>query len=474
MAFNNNVPYTDFHEMNLDWIIQEMKQLVQDWEDFSGRVSATAHTSLNPEVEITGDLKEGLNFDFGLVQGPRGQTGAIGPQGPQGPQGNGLQILDTYPTLADLQAAHPTGSSGDAYLVGSGGSYTLYIWSTSTSQWTDGGSLTSPAPASAAPSMDGTAAVGSSLLYAREDHVHPSDTSKLDASSSDGIYAVSSGSQTMLNYSDNSYPDAVVRYDSVGDINARYLKASADVIADDAILSGDVRASGNISGDTISITNNTVLNSQMLAAEASSNAYRPMCTINPVDPLALAYDLGDMTPFISFNAVSYDQNGTRATLQPKVKFTESFTVNSTDYAETRVELSPASENTRGGVKVGTGLNVDQDGTLNVAATMTRTLVWENPDITTAFPATNITDIDLSPYVMIIILLKNNANQSTYYTQTMMIPIGYASRVCYIAPDSKPYWRLMTPSSSGLNVYAGYNDGTMDNTVLIPYRIYGIK
>lgn len=33
-------------------------------------------------------------------------------------------------------------------------------------------------PATAAPSMDGTAAVGSSAKYAREDHVHPSDTSK--------------------------------------------------------------------------------------------------------------------------------------------------------------------------------------------------------------------------------------------------------------------------------------------------------
>lgn len=34
----------------------------------------------------------------------------------------------------------------------------------------------------ATPSMDGSAAVGVSTLYAREDHVHPSDTSKIDAS----------------------------------------------------------------------------------------------------------------------------------------------------------------------------------------------------------------------------------------------------------------------------------------------------
>lgn len=43
---------------------------------------------------------------------------------------------------------------------------------------TGGGS--SPSPATANPLMDGTAAVGTSNKYAREDHVHPSDTNKQD------------------------------------------------------------------------------------------------------------------------------------------------------------------------------------------------------------------------------------------------------------------------------------------------------
>lgn len=37
-----------------------------------------------------------------------------------------------------------------------------------------------PAAATVAPKMDGTAAVGSSTKYAKEDHVHPSDTTKLN------------------------------------------------------------------------------------------------------------------------------------------------------------------------------------------------------------------------------------------------------------------------------------------------------
>lgn len=54
---------------------------------------------------------------------------------------------------------------------------TVSIDGTSTDLYAPAGG-SSVDPATAAPSMDGTAAVGSSVKYAREDHVHPSDTSK--------------------------------------------------------------------------------------------------------------------------------------------------------------------------------------------------------------------------------------------------------------------------------------------------------
>jgi len=44
--------------------------------------------------------------------------------------------------------------------------------------WTGSEPSSSVDPATATPSMDGTAAVGSSAKYAREDHVHPTDTSR--------------------------------------------------------------------------------------------------------------------------------------------------------------------------------------------------------------------------------------------------------------------------------------------------------
>ena len=61
-----------------------------------------------------------------------------------------------------------------------------YIYSTDTKKFTAGATINLandseiPDPATVAPKMDGTAAVGLSNKYAREDHVHPSDNTKQD------------------------------------------------------------------------------------------------------------------------------------------------------------------------------------------------------------------------------------------------------------------------------------------------------
>lgn len=49
-----------------------------------------------------------------------------------------------------------------------------------------GSAVTIPTAATSNPLMDGTAAVGSSAKYAKEDHVHPSDTSKVDITVTSG------------------------------------------------------------------------------------------------------------------------------------------------------------------------------------------------------------------------------------------------------------------------------------------------
>ena len=202
MSAFNNFPWTNFHDLNLDAFFQAFKKLQDEWDSFGYTITATAHAGAAPNVVVTGDLINGLNFDFTLVAGD---------EGPEGPEGNGiesvtfnnyqltlnftdgtsyttpslrgdtgagLEILDVYATLADLQTDHPVGDAGDMYLVGTAPNFTLYVWSTSSNAWVDGGALSSPQPSATTPLMDGTADKGQEYAYARGDHKHPTDTSR--------------------------------------------------------------------------------------------------------------------------------------------------------------------------------------------------------------------------------------------------------------------------------------------------------
>lgn len=257
MGAYSNFPYTNYHELNLDWLIAEMKKLVDAWEGFNSRVDADAYQSVDPEVSVTGDLQTGLTFTFGLPRGAQGAAGAPGTngvgiatatvdaagnfsitltdstvinlgniKGPEGQQGAALEILGEYDTLADLQTAHPVGNVGDTYLVGTGGVTSLYVWDPDTSTWKDGGSLASPSPYTNTPAMDGIGSAGSSLAYAKGDHVHPADTSK---------QAVLASGTVTLNGS--AIPAAgnidLVDSSSLSTINTQSIQTGADLSAND-------------------------------------------------------------------------------------------------------------------------------------------------------------------------------------------------------------------------------------------------
>lgn len=63
-----------------------------------------------------------------------------GANGQNGQDGHGLEILDNYNSMAELIAAHPTGSAGDAYMVGTD----LVVWNTQTNSWEDVGRIQGP------------------------------------------------------------------------------------------------------------------------------------------------------------------------------------------------------------------------------------------------------------------------------------------------------------------------------------------
>ena len=196
-------------------------EISEAWENFVNNLSASVVEGSEPDVTLTW-TDDSVNFEFTMVPGVPGEQGVgitsisfnsdytmtitlsdgntytsmslkgeTGQQGPQGETGSGLQILDVYATLADLQSAHPTGQPGDAYQVGSAGNYTLYIWSSSQSAWVPAGSLGTVSPSLSNPIMDGTASAGSQNLYSRGDHVHPTDTSRASKEELDALIKTS-------------------------------------------------------------------------------------------------------------------------------------------------------------------------------------------------------------------------------------------------------------------------------------------
>ena len=99
---------------------------------------------------IAEDVGDGFMWDgndwinTGKIQGPegpkgdKGDVGPEGPEGPTGPAGTSITIKGSYDTIGELEAAHPTGTLGDGYIVEGD----LIIWTGS--EWENVGHVRGP------------------------------------------------------------------------------------------------------------------------------------------------------------------------------------------------------------------------------------------------------------------------------------------------------------------------------------------
>ena len=73
-----------------------------------------------------------------------GPPGPPGPQGPKGDPGDSYTVKGLYSTLSALKAAHPTGSAGDAWFVGTSENNVVYQWDVDKAAWVNVGALKGP------------------------------------------------------------------------------------------------------------------------------------------------------------------------------------------------------------------------------------------------------------------------------------------------------------------------------------------
>lgn len=113
-----------------------------------------------------------------------------GRDGVDGQDGTSVTILGSYNSLADLQAAHPTGNLGDGYLIAGD----LYVWNGTA--WTDVGTIQGPQGDPGADGADGTNA-----------YVHIAWATSADGSQGFST-TVSTGKTYLGSYTDNTAADS--------------------------------------------------------------------------------------------------------------------------------------------------------------------------------------------------------------------------------------------------------------------------
>lgn len=176
-------------------------------------------------------------------------------------------INATNPTLKigenEAKPIYYNGAALGKNLTDAGGTYEFVY---NGSQWELVGDLdtnSSYTPASATPLMDGTATVGSSVKYAREDHVHPSDTSRVSTSTTvngkplSSNITLSASDVSAIPTSAKGTANGVCPLNSSSKIDSTYLPSFVDDVVEAYARSGQTAlsstwlATGSASGTVI-------------------------------------------------------------------------------------------------------------------------------------------------------------------------------------------------------------------------------
>lgn len=148
-AYRVLVPYDDLKLKFSDLTSEQKDELKLHFSDLTEEDKA----ELKGEK---GDIgPQGLRGEQGIQgetgpQGPIGETGPQGPIGPKGEQGvkgdkgdteSGFKVLGYFSTQEELESAIVSSQAGDAYGVGTGAPYDIYIYDAINSVWKNNGPL---------------------------------------------------------------------------------------------------------------------------------------------------------------------------------------------------------------------------------------------------------------------------------------------------------------------------------------------
>ena len=187
----NIVPYSNFHELNLDWILMKLKELENT---VAGITGSTDPSDDPPEMDGTADPGSSANYSRGNHVHPTDTSRASQADmtALQGEVYNNYQTLSgeintldakvAFSAAAPLMDSSSPSSGSSAYQARADHVHPTDTSRASASDLTalqqQVNAISAATPSNTAPLMDSTATPGTSALYARGDHVHPTDTSR--------------------------------------------------------------------------------------------------------------------------------------------------------------------------------------------------------------------------------------------------------------------------------------------------------
>lgn len=265
MAIFNRYPYTNFQELNLDWILQELKELTDSWNDFQNQyegITASAQTVPNTEgadVTVTGGDGEPFNFDFKIPAGK--DLRVVSTQVSYGiSTSSNVQPSEWFNTVPEIPQAYylwtrttlffSDNTSSLFYSVsrnGLDGTGSVVSVNNISPDAQGNISLPLPQPSNITPIMDSEYGnEGTSTLYARGDHSHVRDNTKLDkqtgqTSDDENAYIIDGiSTQTIKPISASSVPDAIVKYSTNGTLLANRGTGPNEVVRNQDLIDGYV------------------------------------------------------------------------------------------------------------------------------------------------------------------------------------------------------------------------------------------
>ena len=256
MATFNKYPYSNFQELNLDWILQELKDLTDKWDVFEDQFTGmTANAQTVPygngaSVTVTGGGATPYNFDFDIPAGK--DLGLVGQPSVKYQTSNDISTIPSGTWLDNPPTSITPGDYLWTRIVLTYNDNHTIVYYMYTRQGMDGnGSVDSvngilpiagnvtlpiPDPSDAIPLVDITGGLeGLSPKYSRADHQHPTDPSKLDVATGNAgeknAYIIDGiNTQTTMGITSTPTANTIACYDANDRLNTADPSANSNAV----------------------------------------------------------------------------------------------------------------------------------------------------------------------------------------------------------------------------------------------------